>query len=120
MARFSISANISGRAGSIVDVVNTVSTATVDADVTTVAADVATLVADGASPTQAHVTTLNTDWGTLSTDWTALKGGSAAIPTNAHVVLSFDAVAVGTRTRLRALVAEILRQVDSGVGALKP
>lgn len=134
MARFSISASLAGRSGSVPDVLNTVTTTAVDGDVTTVdtdvtavAADVATLVADGATPTQAHVNTLNTDWGTLNTDWgtlktawTALKGGHAAIPSAPHVVLSFDAVAVGTKTRLRALVAEIMRQVESGVGALKP
>jgi hypothetical protein len=60
----------------VADVVNSVSTATVTADI-------ATLVADGASPTQAHVTTLNTDY-------TALLAGIAAIPAVKDLVVSFD------------------------------
>lgn len=94
-----------GAAHGIADVVQTVSSATVDADV-------ATLVADGASPTQGHVNTLNTDW-------TALKAGLPGVPTTADVVISFDASAVGTRSVLRKAVQRLLEAIE-GSNALSP
>lgn len=109
MARHSVSCKIGSTTaglerfdnlGRTTDVVNTVAT-------TTVAANVATLVADGATPTQAHVTTLNTNW-------TALLAGTGAVPANADVVLSFDTTAVGTRTVLRKAVDAMLRIIEGG------
>lgn len=104
MARFSVACKLGAAPasftaiGHVSDVVNSVSTATVNTDV-------ATLVADGASPTQAHVNTLNTDW-------TALKAGTGAIPAQTDVVLSFDAAVVGTKAKLRAAIEALLRIVE--------
>ena len=110
MARVSVQAKFSASGAHslqpISDVVNTVMTATV-------AADVATLVADGATPTQAHVNTLNTDW-------TALLAGLGSVPTNADVVLSFDTSKITTRSNLRQVVNALLQQMESGVAGLSP
>lgn len=84
--------------GHIADVVNSVSTATV-------AADIAVLVADGATPTQAHVNTLDTDWA-------ALLAGTGAVPTFGDVVLSYDIAKVGTKSVLKRAILELLAQID--------
>jgi hypothetical protein len=110
MARFSVQVTYKANGAHVVapigDVVNTVAT-------TTVAADVATLVSDGASPTQAHVNTLNTDW-------TALLAGLGPVPSNADVVLSVNTANVTSRSALRQVLLSILRKFDEGVGALAP
>lgn len=108
-----------GAAHGIADVVQTVSSALVVADVATVDGEVATLVADGASPTQAHVDALNTDWGALKTDWDALLAGLPGVPTTADVVISFDASTVVTRSVLRRAVLRLLEAIE-GHSALAP
>lgn len=41
------------------------------------------------------------------------------VPSNGHVILSFDSAVVTTKNQLRKCVANLLAQVDSGVGGLK-
>ena len=97
MARITIGVTISGSAysgGRAADAVNSVSTATVDANV-------ATLVADGASPTQAHVTTLDTNW-------TALKAGTGAIPANTDVVVSINTANITSIASLRHALDQVV------------
>lgn len=106
MARFSVALKVLGtkdgaiqfgNAGPVVDVLNSVAT-------TAVAADIAVLVADGASPTQGHVNT-------LATDWTTLLAGLGAIPAQTDVVLSFDATAVARRPVLAEAIRTLQRLV---------
>lgn len=73
---------------------------------------IATLEADAATPTQAHVTALRTIWN-------ALKADPAGALLGTDFVLAYDATAVATHSKLRALVREALQHA-AGDGALKP
>jgi hypothetical protein len=89
-----------GFAGHVAEVLQSVASTTVDANI-------ATLVADGASPTQAHVTTLNTNWA-------ALLAGLPGVPANKDIVISFDAATVVNMNVLRRGIAELLKVLESG------
>jgi hypothetical protein len=107
---------------------NTADTLALTTDKGLVDTDIGVLVADGATPTQAHVTTLNGHWTTMKTDMIALHAAivayeadiAAGTTVGGDVLLSFDAVKVGSRSVMRRALANLLQVLEAGVGGLTP
>lgn len=121
MARFAASCKVNASrnsfdVGHITDVVNggtvVAHGTTVTSGLATVSASMATLVADGASPTSAHVSASNAAFNTLSASVVTYQTDVQPAPANADVVISFDAAAVVTKSKLRHAVLALLNVIE--------
>lgn len=121
MARFAASCKVGAALNSFTvghtsDVVNggtvVAHGSTVTSGLATLSGTMSTLLADAASPTSAHVSAANAAFSTLSASVVTYQADVSPVPVNADVVLSFDATAVGSKSKLKQAVAALLRVID--------